>query len=255
MQNQRVCDDIVYMKFSILVNSKLHRFPSKRLIVVDNPNGFQCILLIAHCSSKSTILEQGIIAPNHLLGENMIRELVECIPNFSAARNKEVVEKIVEAIKQTQGAMLLDYSSDNDRFEVEINVTDTNYVGEHIVRINATDANGNTDAQNTTVQINSQSAPMIIYVVSSPNPVMRDGAFTIAAYVMDQDGNLDPDNIYVDLTNVSLANNVQLWDNNTDNIFAADQTTNSDRCYSRTLSISQVLHEANSILIDIKIDL
>lgn len=38
--------------------------------------------------------------------------LVECIPNFSEGRNKEVVEKIVDAVRKTEGAKLLDYSSD-----------------------------------------------------------------------------------------------------------------------------------------------
>ena len=40
--------------------------------------------------------------------------IVECIPNFSEGRNKEVIEKIVDAVRNTEGIKLLDYSSDSD---------------------------------------------------------------------------------------------------------------------------------------------
>ena len=40
--------------------------------------------------------------------------IVECIPNFSEGRNKEVIKKIVDAVRCTEGIKLLDYSSDND---------------------------------------------------------------------------------------------------------------------------------------------
>ena len=40
--------------------------------------------------------------------------IVECIPNFSEGRNKEVIEKIVDAVRSTEGIKLLDYSSDSD---------------------------------------------------------------------------------------------------------------------------------------------
>lgn len=41
-------------------------------------------------------------------------KLVECIPNFSEGRNKEVVEKIVDEVRRIEGVKLLDYSSDKD---------------------------------------------------------------------------------------------------------------------------------------------
>lgn len=40
--------------------------------------------------------------------------IVECIPNFSEGRNKAVIEKIVDAVRNTEGIKLLDYSSDSD---------------------------------------------------------------------------------------------------------------------------------------------
>ncbi|MBU3180011.1 glutamate formimidoyltransferase [Clostridium psychrophilum] len=40
--------------------------------------------------------------------------IVECIPNFSEGINKEVIEKIVDAIRGTEGIRLLDYASDGD---------------------------------------------------------------------------------------------------------------------------------------------
>lgn len=39
-------------------------------------------------------------------------KLVECIPNFSEGRNKEVINALVETAKSVPGATLLDYSSD-----------------------------------------------------------------------------------------------------------------------------------------------
>ncbi|WP_373898999.1 glutamate formimidoyltransferase [Haloimpatiens sp. FM7315] len=39
-------------------------------------------------------------------------KLVECIPNFSEGRNKEVIEKIMDAVRNTEEVKLLDYSSD-----------------------------------------------------------------------------------------------------------------------------------------------
>jgi len=41
-------------------------------------------------------------------------KLVECIPNFSEGRNKEVVERIVDEVRRVEGVKLLDYSSDKD---------------------------------------------------------------------------------------------------------------------------------------------
>lgn len=40
--------------------------------------------------------------------------LVQCVPNFSEGKNKEVVEKIVDEIRKIDGIKLLDYSMDKD---------------------------------------------------------------------------------------------------------------------------------------------
>ena len=40
--------------------------------------------------------------------------LVQCVPNFSEGKNKEVVEKIVDEIMKIDGIKLLDYSMDKD---------------------------------------------------------------------------------------------------------------------------------------------
>jgi glutamate formiminotransferase len=39
-------------------------------------------------------------------------KIVECVPNISEGRNKEVIEAAIDAIRQTPGVTLLDYSSD-----------------------------------------------------------------------------------------------------------------------------------------------
>src|SRR5574341_2462177 len=43
-----------------------------------------------------------------------MKPLVECIPNFSEGRRREVVEAIVEAVRRVPGAAVLDYSLDAD---------------------------------------------------------------------------------------------------------------------------------------------
>lgn len=41
-------------------------------------------------------------------------KLVECVPNFSEGRNKEIIENIIDEVRRTEGVKLLDYSSDKD---------------------------------------------------------------------------------------------------------------------------------------------
>ncbi len=41
-------------------------------------------------------------------------KIVECVPNFSAARNPEEVEAIIDVVRSAPGVTLLDYAPDND---------------------------------------------------------------------------------------------------------------------------------------------
>lgn len=41
-------------------------------------------------------------------------KLIECVPNFSEGRDKEIIEKIVDEVRKTEGVKLLDYCSDKD---------------------------------------------------------------------------------------------------------------------------------------------
>ncbi len=43
-----------------------------------------------------------------------MKPLVECVPNFSEGRRPEVIEAIVDVVRQTPGVAVLDYSSDAD---------------------------------------------------------------------------------------------------------------------------------------------
>ncbi|MEM4728780.1 MAG: glutamate formimidoyltransferase [Thermoplasmata archaeon] len=43
-----------------------------------------------------------------------MRKLVECVPNFSEGRRREVIEAIAQAIRATEGVRLLDVESDPD---------------------------------------------------------------------------------------------------------------------------------------------
>ncbi|NLL43844.1 MAG: glutamate formimidoyltransferase [Firmicutes bacterium] len=53
------------------------------------------------------------------------KQIVQCVPNVSEGRRLDVVEKIVEQVRQTEGVQLLDYSSDYDH-----NRTVVTYVGD-----------------------------------------------------------------------------------------------------------------------------
>ena len=41
-------------------------------------------------------------------------QIVQCVPNVSEGRRPDVVEAIVDQVRQTEGVTLLDYSSDYD---------------------------------------------------------------------------------------------------------------------------------------------
>lgn len=41
-------------------------------------------------------------------------KIVECVPNFSEGRDKELIEKVVDEVRKTEGVKLLDYCSDKD---------------------------------------------------------------------------------------------------------------------------------------------
>ena len=55
----------------------------------------------------------------------MFRKIVECVPNFSEGRRKEVIEEIIDQIRKRKDVKLLDYSSDPDH-----NRTDVTFIGE-----------------------------------------------------------------------------------------------------------------------------
>lgn len=48
--------------------------------------------------------------------------ILECVPNFSEARDKAKVEKIVDCFRSVEGVKLLDYSSDNDHNRTVVTV-------------------------------------------------------------------------------------------------------------------------------------
>lgn len=52
-------------------------------------------------------------------------QIVQCVPNISEGRRLDVVEKIIDPVRQTEGVRLLDYSSDHDH-----NRTVITYVGD-----------------------------------------------------------------------------------------------------------------------------
>lgn len=41
-------------------------------------------------------------------------QIVQCVPNISEGRRLDVVETILDQVRQTAGVQLLDYSSDHD---------------------------------------------------------------------------------------------------------------------------------------------
>ncbi len=44
----------------------------------------------------------------------MAVKIIECVPNFSEGRRSDVIQQVVDQVRATEGAVLLDYSSDAD---------------------------------------------------------------------------------------------------------------------------------------------
>ena len=43
-----------------------------------------------------------------------MKRILECVPNFSEGRDLEIIEKIVDPFRKTDGVKLLDYQTDED---------------------------------------------------------------------------------------------------------------------------------------------
>lgn len=54
-----------------------------------------------------------------------MKKIVECVPNFSEGRRKEIIEEIIDQVRKRKDVKLLDYSSDPDH-----NRTDVTFIGE-----------------------------------------------------------------------------------------------------------------------------
>jgi len=54
-----------------------------------------------------------------------MKKIVECVPNFSEGKRKEIIEEIVDQVRKKKDVKLLDYSSDPDH-----NRTDVTFIGE-----------------------------------------------------------------------------------------------------------------------------
>ena len=52
----------------------------------------------------------------------MAKQLIQCIPNFSEGRRKDVIEAIVEPFRKTQGCGLLDYRADDDHNRLVVTI-------------------------------------------------------------------------------------------------------------------------------------
>lgn len=51
-----------------------------------------------------------------------MKQIMECVPNFSEGRRLDIVEKIVDAFRGIEGVRLLDYSSDKDHNRTVVTV-------------------------------------------------------------------------------------------------------------------------------------
>lgn len=50
------------------------------------------------------------------------KKIIECVPNFSEGRNKEVMEAILDPFRTTAGVKLLDYSNDEDHNRMVVTI-------------------------------------------------------------------------------------------------------------------------------------
>ncbi|MCP4159443.1 MAG: glutamate formimidoyltransferase [Deltaproteobacteria bacterium] len=63
-----------------------------------------------------------------------MKKIVQCVPNFSEGRDKEVIDKIVEPFRGKDGVKLLDYQSDEDHNRMVVTVVgEPDYLKEAVV--------------------------------------------------------------------------------------------------------------------------
>jgi glutamate formiminotransferase len=68
--------------------------------------------------------EKAYICPINFKTRGM-NKLIECVPNFSEGRDREKIERIVDAFRAKTGVKLLDYSSDSDHNRMVITAVGT----------------------------------------------------------------------------------------------------------------------------------
>ena len=58
-----------------------------------------------------------------------LKEIMECVPNFSEGRNLKKIEKIVDAFRGKDGVKLLDYQRDEDHNRLVVTLVGSEIVG------------------------------------------------------------------------------------------------------------------------------
>ena len=106
--------------------------------------------------------------------------IIECVPNCSEGRNKEVIEYIADAVRSVPGVALMDYSSDeNHNRSVFTIVGDPDQMAEAAFRYTTEEKTGNTqDVKNGTFTFRGNYAYNKRYFVEGVLSAMGSNRFS-----------------------------------------------------------------------------
>ena len=116
--------------------------------------------------------------------------IVECVPNFSEGRDKEVIERIVECFRGKDGVKLLDYSSDRDHNRTVVTLVGEPHAVKNAVIASVKVAMESIDLRKHTGEHPRMGACDVIPFIPIKNFTI-DEAVSLSKEVAEEIGNLD----------------------------------------------------------------
>ncbi len=103
-----------------------------------------------------------------------MKQIIECVPNYSEGRNLEIVEKIVECFRAKEGLKLLNYSSDKDHNRTVVTVVGEREVLKEAVLKSVEVARDNIDLRKQSGEHPRMGAVDVIPFIPIKNATMDD---------------------------------------------------------------------------------
>ncbi len=103
-----------------------------------------------------------------------MKQIIECVPNYSEGRNLEIVEKIVDCFRAKEGLKLLNYSSDKDHNRTVVTVVGEREVLKEAVLKSVEVARDNIDLRQHSGEHPRMGAVDVIPFIPIKNATMDD---------------------------------------------------------------------------------